>query len=416
MIDINTIDISMLAEHVGKHVIKKYKSEILEGIYDDEESYKKVERFIRDTVRLALNRQDEKIENAVIAKLIGLDILDPLTKDVSITEIMVNSHDVILVERDGNTELTKLKFQSEEEVKNLVYRIFKNCGRSINYKTSIQKATLPDGSRVYASIPPSTRNTVLNIRLGSRRVFTTQEFLDLGFFNEDIALILEYCSRAKLNIVICGRGSVGKTSLLRWLTQFIPHTERVITIEEIFELFLERIHPNVIAMRESEHITIYDLLKHALGMKADRIIIGESLGKEVYEFLFSMSTGHAGMTTIHTYIDEKVAFERIVQAAALSSASETKEEVRKMALGVINLLVFLDKIPDGNREKRIITKVTELINDNGEPRFNNIAIYDYKTGKHEIINSLSGDLLDKMQCNLTEQLPDKPYFKGKKER
>lgn len=325
--------------------------------------------------------------------------IETLVNDPEISEIMVNGYDGIYVEKDGSIEKTKYKYGNDEDLMNAVYRIMQQCGRRINFTSPLEDARLPDGSRVHAVVPPITEYPVLTIRKFVRKVYSTSELLEFGTICPDMAPFFDTVVKGKANIIICGATGSGKTTFLRWLATFIPVTERLITIEDMRELNLDNDH--CVAMESNDKVDIHQLMINSLRMRPDRIIIGEVRGKETFELLQAMGTGHEGsLTTVHANYSLMEAVHRLMRAM-IQAGNVTAEELEYMICETMDLFVFVKRLPDGLRK---IVRVVQL------EGWNNGAVYRDIFSGHECVGHLNDDLCSKLQNNLNANLPDISAF------
>lgn len=357
-----------------------------------------VEDAVREEVRAVLGRADEAAEREVLRRLVGLGPIEELLDDPDVSEIMVNGPRQIYVERNGVLELTPLSYADSEELMNVVYRIMQRCGRRINFSSPLEDARLPDGSRVNAVVPPVTDYPVLTIRKFVRKVFKTGDLLRANCISPDMVWFFDAAVKGKANIVVCGATGSGKTTFLRWLTTFIPRTERLITIEDMRELNLD--HPHCVPMEASDKADIYRLMINALRMRPDRIIIGEVRGAEAFELLQAMGTGHEGsLTTVHANYSVNEAVHRLIRAM-IRAGGVTAEELEYMICETMDLFVFVKRFSDGARR---VVRVVELEGWNRGPVARDIFVY--RNGAHECAGSLSERLLQKIRDNLEGELP-----------
>ncbi|MGI9951441.1 ATPase, T2SS/T4P/T4SS family [Moorellaceae bacterium AZ2] len=364
--------------------------------------------LVREETRKVLGRKDPEIEDYVISWIEGLGPVDQLFNDPLVSEVMINGPYKIFIEKEGRIEPTDLKYNDDEEVLNLVWRLVQRCGRRINFSNPLVDARLPDGSRVNAVVPPAAQFPCVTIRRFVRRTFSTEELLAMGFLTEEMVHFLAACVEGKANIVVAGATGSGKTTFMRWLCGFIPPAERVITIEDTLELGLEREH--VVALEATDKAGIYELMINALRMRPDRIILGEVRGKEAFELLQAMGTGHDGsITSVHTNYNKTAAIQRIVRAA-LRAGGVTAGELQEMIAEVIDLLVFVERLRDGSRK---VVGVSQVISENGQPAFRDLYLYRYGKGKHECVGEVTADLAEKVAKNLVSgDLPPVKAFGG----
>ncbi|OPX94040.1 MAG: putative conjugal transfer protein [Pelotomaculum sp. PtaB.Bin104] len=364
------------------------------------------EKVIRDQTRAIIGESNEETEQRVLAYLIGYGDIDPYLKDQTVSDIMINSPDKVYIEKDGKVILTDVKFESLEEVMELVRRMVQYSGRRVDFSKPIVNARLQDGSRVNAVIMPSSEYPVISIRKFVQHKFTAEELLAQGFLTKEMLLFFEYAVKGKLSIVICGAGGSGKTTFMRFLAAYIPVEERIIVIEDSRELALD--NPHVVSLEASDKADVYDLMVNALRMRADRIILGEGRGLETFELLQAMGTGHEGsITSVHANYGKKETIQRLVRAMLRSGMSD--QELVKHIISSLDLTVFIKKYKDGSRR---IVNVSEVIDKNGEPEFNDIYQYDHQQKAHVAVGSLSDEVIERMRDNLgDDRLPDILPFK-----
>ena len=256
-------------------------------------------------------QEQQAFRQEMVDEILGLGHLEVLLRDPEITEIMVNGSDQVYVERRGQLILTDKQFTNDSAVIKIIERIIAPLGRRIDESSPMVDARLPDGSRVNAVIPPLSLNgPMLTIRKFLDAALTIDDLIGLGSLDEEMAEFLRFCVRARMNLVVCGGTGSGKTTLLNVLSSFIPPDERVITIEDAAELRLRQPHVGRLEARPANiegkgAVSIRDLLRNALRMRPDRIIIGEVRGAETIDMLQAMNTGHNGsMTTAHANSDK----------------------------------------------------------------------------------------------------------------
>jgi pilus assembly protein CpaF len=388
-------------EVVRRLLVEKYGERLASANGD-------VAELVRRQTRKVLGGEDPDIEDYVVSWIVGLGPVDQLFKDPLVSEVMINGPHKIFIEREGRIELTDLRYRDDEEVLNVIWRLVQRCGRRINFSNPLVDARLPDGSRVNAVVPPSAPFPCVTIRRFVRRTFATEDLLEMGFFTEEIAEFLAACVEGKANIVVAGATGSGKTTLVRWLCDFIPAVERVITIEDTLELGLEREH--VVALEATDKAGIYELMINALRMRPDRIILGEVRGKEAFELLQAMGTGHDGsITSVHTNYNKQAAIQRIVRAA-LRAGGVSAGELQEMIAEVIDLLVFVERLRDGSRK---LVGVSQVIPEEGKPAFRDLYLYRYAEGRHECVGEVTEELKEKVAKNLVSgKLPSVRAFGG----
>ncbi|WP_109510116.1 CpaF family protein [Nocardioides speluncae] len=312
---------------------------------------------------LLTNRERNLLVRRVVDEALGLGVLEPLLRDETITEIMVNGHEDIYVERAGHIQRLPLKFSSVEQVYQAIDRIVAGVNRRVDESSPMVDARLMGGERVNVIVPPlAVDGPTITIRRFPRP-YSISRLIELGALDDSMAGLLDAMVKAELNIVVSGGTGSGKTTMLNALSSFIPAQERIITIEDAAELALQQNHvirlesrpPNVEGKGE---ITIRDLVRNSLRMRPDRIIVGETRGGEALDMLQAMNTGHEGsLATIHANSaeDALLRFETLCTMAELRLPDET---LRDQINSAIDCVVQLSRLPDGSRR---ITEIVLLI-------------------------------------------------------
>src|SRR5215813_852311 len=306
----------------------------------------------------------ERLVNDVQHELFGLGPLEPLLKDPTISDILVNSHDTIYIERRGKIEATNVRFKDDEHLMRVIERIVSSVGRRIDESSPMVDARLQDGSRVNAIIPPlSIDGPVLSIRRFGAEPLKMTKLIENKALTRDIADMLQMCVRARLNVLISGGTGAGKTTLLNSLSAFIPPDQRIVTIEDSAELQLQQPHvvrletrpPNIEGRGE---ITQRDLVKNALRMRPDRIVIGEVRGGEAIDMLQAMNTGHDGsLTTIHAN-SPRDSLSRVETMIQMSGLRLSERATRQQIASAINLVIQIARLSDGARRITSISEIT----------------------------------------------------------
>jgi len=327
------------------------------------------------TEQLALDRtpltreERRRIQREISDDVLGYGPLEPLLRDDSVSEVMVNAHDQIFVEREGRLERTDTSFVDDAHVMRIIDKIVSQIGRRIDESSPMVDARLPDGSRVNAIIPPlSLKGPTLTIRKFARDPYTMDDLITFGSLNPQAAQFLAACVRGKLNVLISGGTGTGKTTMLNALSSFVPSDERIVTIEDAAELQLQQEHvitlesrpPNIEGMGE---VRIRELVRNALRMRPDRIIVGEVRGAETLDMLQAMNTGHEGsLTTIHanTPRDALSRLETLVMSAGVELPHRA---IREQIASAFDVLVQITRLVDGSRRVTHITEVLRMESD-----------------------------------------------------
>ena len=308
----------------------------------------------------------ERLVNDVQHELFGLGPLEPLLKDPTISDILVNSHKTIYIERRGKIEKTNVQFKDDEHLMRVIERIVSSVGRRIDESSPMVDARLQDGSRVNAIIPPlSIDGPVVSIRRFGSDPLKMSSLIEFNALTKDIADMLQMVVTARLNVLISGGTGAGKTTLLNALSAYIPENERIVTIEDSAELQLQQPHtvrletrpPNIEGRGE---VTQRDLVKNALRMRPDRIVIGEVRGGEAIDMLQAMNTGHDGsLTTVHanTPRDALARLETMIQMTGMRLSDRA---MRQQIASALNLVVQVARMSDGARRVTSISEVTGM--------------------------------------------------------
>jgi pilus assembly protein CpaF len=334
---------------------------------DDAEIHKQIEEVMTSILReenvvLSASQRSELLAY-LTAEILGLGPIQPLMQDPTITEVMVNGPDKIYIERKGKIYRTKLTFDSNQHLMQIIDRIISPLGRRIDESSPYVDARLPDGSRVNAVIPPiSMIGPILTVRKFAQDSITDEKLLELGTITPQALEFLRACVRAKVNMIISGGTSTGKTTLLNVISQYIPRDERIVTIEDSAELQLRQEHvlplekrpPNVEGRGE---VTIRDLVVNSLRMRPDRIIVGEIRDEAALDMLQAMNTGHEGsMSTLHSN-SPRDTLARIETMTLMAGMDLPSRAIREQISSAIHLIIHLDRLLDGSRRIIFISEV-----------------------------------------------------------
>lgn len=308
-----------------------------------------------------------KLKTKILQEALGLGPLEQLLADDTVTEIMVNSKDDIFIERKGKIYRDKeLSFTSNQQVVNIISRIVNPLGRRIDESMPLVDARLKDGSRVNAIIPPlAISGPSITIRKFSKRRLVVEDLIQYGSLTKDMATFLEFCVRGKLSMIISGGTGSGKTTLLNVLSNFIPNDERVVSIEDSAELKLYQ--PNLVSLEARTaniegkgQIAIRDLVKNALRMRPDRIIVGECRAGETLDMLQAMNTGHDGsLTTLHANAPEDAVL-RVETMVMMSGFELPIRVIRSQIVSAVRVLVQQTRLSDGSRKIVAVSEIIEL--------------------------------------------------------
>ncbi len=296
----------------------------------------------------------EQIRREIFHSVRQLGILQELIENPSITEIMVNGTQGIFIEQSGRLEKLAICFDSKEKLKNVIWQITAGCNRVVNEASPIVDARLPDGARVNVVLDPVAINgPILTIRRFPPNPITMDQLLDTGCLSTECKGELEKMVQAGCNILVSGGTGSGKTTFLNVLSQFIPQTQRVITIEDSAELQIRNI-PNIVSLETRnanvegcKEITIRDLIKASLRMRPDRLIVGEVRGKEAVDMLQSINVGHSAMTTVHANSARDVVSR--LETMVLMGMEMPLSAIRKQIVSGFDLIVHLGRLRDGSR-------------------------------------------------------------------
>jgi pilus assembly protein CpaF len=320
--------------------------------------------------RTPLTREERRqLVREIADDILGYGPLEPLLRDDSITEIMVNNFDRVFIERSGRIERTSIGFVDNAHLFRIIDKIVSQVGRRIDESSPMVDARLPDGSRVNAIIPPlAIQGPTLTIRKFSRDPYGVDDLISFGTLTAKSAQFLAACVKGKLNVLISGGTGTGKTTTLNAISSFVPTDERIVTIEDAAELQLQQEHVITLESRPANiegqgEIRIRELVRNSLRMRPDRIIVGEVRGPETLDMLQAMNTGHEGsLTTIHanTPRDALSRLETLVMTAGVELPHRA---IREQIASAFDLLVQITRLVDGSRR---ITHITEVLRMEGD--------------------------------------------------
>lgn len=331
-----------------------------------------------DAMAIEIMKEDEsfrgkidrkKVVDELINDLTGFGPINPLLMDDEVNEVMVNGPNQVYVERKGKIELTGIQFRDNEHVMNVIEKIVSPIGRRIDESSPMVDARLPDGSRVNAIIPPLALNgPTITIRKFSKDPFTIEDLIKFGTVTREMAIFLEACVKANLNIFVSGGTGSGKTTTLNVLSNFIPHDQRIVTIEDAAELQLGQDHVISLESRPPNiegkgAILIRDLVRNSLRMRPDRIVIGEVRGGEALDMLQAMNTGHDGSLATGHSNSPRDMIARLETMVLLAGVDLPVRAIREQIAGAVDLIIQQSRLKDGTRRIVNITEVQGLEGD-----------------------------------------------------
>ncbi len=320
-----------------------------------------------DDMAIVLNREERATLNQELYdEVTGLGPLEPLLKDDTVNDILVNGPQQVFVERNGKLELTDTAFKDERHLLRIIDKIVSAVGRRVDESNPYVDARLEDGSRFNAMVPPiAVDGSLVSIRKFKKEKLGVDDLVRFGAFTEEMAAYLQAAVSTRLNIIVSGGTGSGKTTTLNALSSFIDDSERILTIEDTAELQLQQTHVGRMESRPANvegkgAVSQRDCLKNALRMRPDRIIVGETRGEEVIDMLQAMNTGHDGsMTTIHAN-SARDAVSRLENMIAMAGIEMPLKAVRSQIASAVNLIVQASRLQDGSRRMVSITEVTGM--------------------------------------------------------
>ena len=323
-----------------------------------------------DEMAVSLTKDDRATLNQELYdEVMGLGPLEPLLRDDTVNDILVNGPNRVFIERSGKLELTDITFKDERHLLRIIDKIVSAVGRRVDESNPYVDARLQDGSRFNAMVPPvAVDGSLVSIRKFKKEKLGVPDLVRFGAFTEEIALYLQAAVSCRLNIIVSGGTGSGKTTTLNALSSFIDNTERVLTIEDTAELQLQQVHVGRMESRPANvegkgAVTQRDCLRNALRMRPDRIIVGETRGEEVIDMLQAMNTGHDGsMTTIHAN-SARDGISRLENMVAMAGIEMPLKAVRSQIASAVNLIVQASRLQDGSRRMVSVTEITGMEGD-----------------------------------------------------
>jgi pilus assembly protein CpaF len=383
--------VSEIRNRVQERLIQTLGPKLYDATVSERELQNLVQPHLRDLLaeeKSPLSAQERaQIIQSIGDSVMGLGPLEQFVRDIEVSEVMVNGPDSIYVERGGKLYWTGARFHSVAQLRHTIEKIVSKVGRRIDESSPYVDARLPDGSRVNAIIPPlAIDGPALTIRKFAADPYEAEDLISFGTLSDPVARFLHACVRGRINILVSGGTGAGKTTTLNVLSSFLPEDERIITIEDAAELRLQQPHivrlesrpPNIEGRGE---VSIRDLVRNALRMRPDRIVVGEVRGGEALDMLQAMNTGHDGsISTIHANTPRDV-LSRLETMTLMAGMDLTIRAVREQISAAIDLIVHQARLKDGTRR---FTHVTEVVGMEGEMiTTQDIFLFDYKAGIDE---------------------------------
>jgi pilus assembly protein CpaF len=379
---VDTSVLSNESKKIIKPVISKeqeLKSKLQKKImleFKDDDNVEKLVPQIDAMAQDIIQKEDEfrdvdtkKVTQELINDVTGYGPINPLLLDPEVSEVMVNGPYMVYIERNGKVELSDVRFRDNEQVMYVIEKIVSPLGRRIDESSPMVDARLPDGSRVNAIIPPLALNgPTVTIRKFSKDPYTIDDLIRFGTVTNEMAVFLEACVKARLNVFISGGTGSGKTTTLNVLSAFIPNDERIITIEDAAELQLSQDHVVSLESRPANiegkgAVTIRDLVKNSLRMRPERIVIGEVRGGEALDMLQAMNTGHDGSLATGHANSPRDMIARLETMVLMAGVELPIKAIRQQIAGAIDLIVQQTRLKDGSRKIVNITEVQDLEGD-----------------------------------------------------
>jgi len=368
----NVVALNELKFTLHQRLIEELDPNKLEGL-GREKAREAVEQAARTLIAQEMpgivgTTRDELV-SAVADEVLGLGPLEPLLRDASISEIMVNAPDTVFYEKEGRLYLSSVRFRDDQHIMRIIERIVAPLGRRVDESSPMVDARLMDGSRVNVIIPPvAPKSPTVTIRKFRKDKMTINDLVATGALTNELAEFFRACVQAKLNILISGGTGSGKTTMLNALSAFIPDTERIVTIEDPTELQLQQGHVVTLEARPPSlegrgEVTQRDLVRNSLRMRPDRIIVGEVRGAEAFDMLQAMNTGHEGsLGTVHANTPRD-ALARIENMVMMAGFELPVKAIREQMSSAIHIVIQIARFPDGTRK---VTTVSEIAGMEGQ--------------------------------------------------
>lgn len=386
-----------MIENIVSEVRRYVQDNLALSKLSDEELQEQIESIVAQKISGLYLPIEQKVSiiQQVYSSIRGFGLLDSIISDDTITEVMINGPDNVFIEQNGRLFKMDKKFESQRRLEDIIQRIVGLAGREVNQANPICDTRLPDGSRVNVVLPPiALCGPTVTIRKFSKTPMTIEKLIQYGSITQEIADKLEMLVKAKYNIFICGGTGSGKTTFLNALSNYIPHDERVITIEDSAELQIVNID-NLVSLETRNanasgagQITIRDLIKSSLRMRPERIIVGECRGGEALDMLQAMNTGHDGsLSTGHANSTQDM-LSRLETMVLQGSAGLPLEAIRQQIASAVDIIVHLSRLRDKTRKTMEITEVVGY--ENGKVILN--PLYVFEEDENTTLTKVSGSL------------------------
>lgn len=381
------------AEYIRKFILDNYDFAVMTDDQLEETISKCIEIEYKDQYITITDKAD--IADQVFSLIRGLGVLDAIIHDDTITEVMINGCKDIFVEKNGRLMRLNETFEDNSKLEDVIQKIVGKAGREVNEANPIVDTRLSDGSRVNVVLPPiSLKGPIVTIRKFSKEPMTIEKLIQYRSITPEIAKILETLVKAKYNIFICGGTGSGKTTFLNAISNFIPKDERVITIEDSAELQITGVE-NLVSLETRNAntagigaVTIRDLIKSALRMRPERIIVGEVRGAEALDMLQAMNTGHDGSLSTGHANSTKDMLSRLETMVLTGAEGLPLEAVRQQIASAVDIIIYLSRLRDKTRKTMEITEVVKY--ENGQIILN--PLYVFEEDQHSTVEKVSGQL------------------------
>lgn len=384
--------ISELKNRVHAQVIRQLGAHLPRTPEENQDTFRaqvraKVEEALREDDTPLPREEKQRVVEELLAEVLGYGPIEEFLKDPEITEIMINGYENIYIERNGKVSKTNKRFRDDGHLRRIIQKIVAQVGRRVDESSPYVDARLPDGSRVNVILPPlSVKGPAVTIRKFSAEPFTAKDLMELKTFSPQANDFLHACVQGRLNILVSGGTGAGKTTTLNVLSSHIPRDERIVTIEDAAELKLDHEHivgleyrpPNIEGVGE---VTIRDLVRNALRMRPDRIIVGEIRGGEALDMLQAMNTGHDGsLSTVHSN-SPRDGLSRVETMVLMAGVELPIRAIREQISRAMHLIVHQARLSDGTRR---ITHITEVQSMEGDIiTLQNLFLFDFDAGLSE---------------------------------